>query len=263
MKESKIQDYITKSGLSCNLVFLSEVDSTNDFAKKNVISPPSVIISPFQKKGRGRLNNRWYSEPEKNITMTIVPDRIRSEKDFCIVNYYAGVVIYNVLANEYPELKVALKWPNDIMINGKKAGGILTEVVKRKDFNDSSLIIGIGLNVNQEEFPEELKSIKYKSRNPTSILLESGKQSELEDLAYKIIKEFFVFFDAIYCPERILYLWKKFSELVGKEVEFIKTDNNEAFKGKVLDIECDGAIVLLNDSGEKFKFFSGEVHLIY
>lgn len=270
MNENKLRQYLSNTGIETNLIFLPEIDSTNDFAKENLIPPPAVIISPSQKKGRGRFNHKWFSEAGKNITMTIVPEMLLQKKDLCVVNFYTGVAIFNVLKNEFPELKISLKWPNDIIINGKKCGGILTEVIKRNIQNENStsvendyLIVGIGINVNQEDFPTELKSSNFKSKNATSLFLETGKQIELEQLISKILKEFFIYYDAVLCPERILYLWKMFSGIIGKDVEFIKSDEQKTFKGKVFDVEIDGSIVLILDNKEKIRFYSGEVHLIY
>ncbi len=265
MKINKLQKYFSESGLKCNLIFLPEVDSTNDFAKDNLIQPPALIITPYQKKGRGRFSNQWFSECEKNITMTIVQDLIVEEKQMCVVNFYAGVIIYNVLKEEFPDLDITLKWQNDILINGKKTGGILTEVVRNTNSNEKNkfLSIGIGINVNQDSFPDELRNNKYKSKNATSLFLESGKCAEIESLAFKIYQKFFIYYDAVLCPERILFLWKNFSNLIGKNVEFIKSDDSKIYRGKIFDIEIDGAIIILSDTGEKFKFYSGEVHLIY
>lgn len=270
MNENKLRQYLANTGIECNLIFLSEIDSTNDFAKENLILPPAVIISPSQRKGRGRFNNKWFSDEGKNITMTIVPELLVQKKDVCVINFYTGVAIYNVLSYEFPELKISLKWPNDIIINGKKCGGILTEVVKRNIQNENStsaendyLIVGVGLNVNQENFPVELKSNKYQSKNATSLFIETGKVVGLEQLVSKILKEFFIYYDAVYCPERVLYLWKMFSGMIGKDVEFFKSDEQKTFKGNVFDIEIDGSILILLDNKEKVRFYSGEVHLIY
>ncbi len=270
MEQNKLQKYFTESCLKLNLFYLHEINSTNDFAKENPVNPPALIITDKQEKGRGRFSNFWFSAEGKNITITLVQELNIEERKICVVNFYTGIVIYNILKKLFPELHISLKWPNDIIINGKKAGGILTELIKRKipETDDSSVkaslvIIGIGINVNQDEFPEELTNNKYLSKNATSLFIESGRVSELEELIFKITKEFFVYYDAIFCSDRIIYLWKKFSGMIGKDVEFYKDNDSEIIMGKIFDIESDGAIIILLKSGEKIKMYSGEVHLIY
>lgn len=267
MKKDKLQKYIVESDLQCELIYLPEVDSTNDFAKGNINNIPALIITDYQKKGRGRFNNLWLSEAGKNITMTIVEKLIVAPRYACLVNFYTGVILYDVLINMFPSLNISLKWQNDILINGKKAGGILTELVKiynnEENLSAKNILIGIGLNVNQEKFPVELISNPYKSKNATSLFIETGKIIPLEELAYNILKQFLIFYDAMLCANKILYLWKKYSQLIDKDVEFIKSDDLRVFRGKVIDIESDGAIIILSEKEKKIKFYSGEVHLIY
>jgi BirA family biotin operon repressor/biotin-[acetyl-CoA-carboxylase] ligase len=163
-----------------NLVTLTEVDSTNNFLKQAVAnSTPlpegTVIMAEAQLAGRGQQQNKWHSQPGKNLTFSILlkPTFLAIDAQFDL-NMVVSTGIANALEN-IPGLKPQIKWPNDIYVNNGKLGGILIEnLVQGSKINNS--VIGIGLNINQEQFSAEvpnavsLKQILHKDYDLKTIL---------------------------------------------------------------------------------------------
>lgn len=146
-----------------NLITLKEVDSTNTFLKDTLSkSTPlldgTVIMAESQFAGRGQTNNSWQSEPGKNLTFSILlnPGFLRLDKQFEL-NKAISLALNDVL-NKYAAGNALIKWPNDSYIGNKKIGGMLIEnIVQGNTIRHA--IIGIGINVNQVEFPSYLKNV--------------------------------------------------------------------------------------------------------
>ncbi len=140
------------------IVKLNAIDSTNsylkDFVRKTNVENGTVIIADFQTNGKGQNDNKWISDKGKNLTFSVLVkfESLEVEKQFYL-NYVVSIALYNVLKNYISE-KLTVKWPNDIMSGNQKICGILIESTIKKS-NVKNSIIGVGLNVNQDIFPEE------------------------------------------------------------------------------------------------------------
>lgn len=146
-----------------NLITLNEVDSTNTFLKDAVSkSTPlldgTVILAEKQFAGRGQAENSWQSEPGKNLTFSILLNSFFLPVDRQFELNKAISIALNDVLKKYFLHSAFIKWPNDLYIGNKKIGGMLIEnIVQGNKIRHA--IIGIGLNVNQEDFPANLKNI--------------------------------------------------------------------------------------------------------
>ncbi len=149
-------------------------------AHSSVLENFTVIVAKKQTKGRGQMGTSWLSEANKNLLCSVFV-RFNSfpTTHKVLVNYAVSIAIVNVL-NSYKIPKVTIKWPNDILSSNKKLCGILVENVMQKDEIKSS-IIGVGLNVNQLNFPTNF--------NATSLLKETQTEVDLDELLNKLITE--------------------------------------------------------------------------
>ncbi|MCW3118382.1 MAG: biotin--[acetyl-CoA-carboxylase] ligase [Chitinophagaceae bacterium] len=144
------------------IVELSKIDSTNNYLKKELsksapLSEGTVILADHQYAGRGQINNIWEAEAGKNLTFSILlcPSFLAPEKQF-ILNKAISIAINDVLSGIIGS-GVKIKWPNDIYVNDSKLGGILIEnVIQGKKWKYA--IVGIGLNINQINFPDHLNN---------------------------------------------------------------------------------------------------------
>jgi BirA family biotin operon repressor/biotin-[acetyl-CoA-carboxylase] ligase len=166
-----------------NTIFLTEVESTNNYANQLVLSKAAehgtVVLAQHQIKGKGQQGNRWESESGKNLLASIVlfPNFLFAGKQFYL-SKIASLAIVDFLKTE--TIEISIKWPNDIYVKNKKIAGILIENTV-KGQNISSAIIGIGLNLNQEKFVSD-------APNPASLMQFSGKDYDIEMVA-EIISE--------------------------------------------------------------------------
>jgi len=166
------------------IIKLNAIDSTNSFLKEmahsSVLDNFTVLVTKDQTKGRGQMGTSWISEANKNLLCSVF---VRFDSfpisHQVLVNYAVSNALVNVL-NAYKLPNVMIKWPNDILSSNKKICGILVENVMQREEIKSS-IIGIGLNVNQLNFPTNF--------NATSILKELDIEVDLDELLVNLINE--------------------------------------------------------------------------
>lgn len=247
-----------KDGNLKEVIYFEELDSTNLYAKNNDLVSDTIVIAGNQTKGRGRLNHNWFSSPYKNLTFTLVKEIEIEPSKAHIINFYAAIIIHSVIKNvmNHNNFRIFLKWPNDIILNEKKVAGILTEThdisSDRKKF-----FIGIGMNVNQKDFPEELKE------KATSLFCETGFVYEPDAILKKIIDYFYQFFELLNKPEEIIQIWRQFTFPAGKSVSFKVSEDKEIKRAILYGYDEMGAILLKNQFGEVEKHYSGEISFIY
>ncbi|MEE8478489.1 MAG: biotin--[acetyl-CoA-carboxylase] ligase [Candidatus Neomarinimicrobiota bacterium] len=232
--------------------YYRKIDSTNtkawELISKNTPNG-TVIISDNQLKGRGRQSNKWISIPGKSLTFSIImyPNYIPNQIN--LYSLFTGLAIIDCLTEN--NIQAQLKWPNDILINVKKVGGILCES-KISGGVIKSLVIGIGLNVNENitELPESLR------KNTTSLMIENGIQYQLEILLANILNHL----EHRIKNQNETYLqivdWEKYCAHLGQKVTF-HTGNEIVtgiFKGLT---ETGQAIITINN--KEVNFDSGEI----
>ena len=172
-----------------DIIWLERVDSTNDEARRHIseIDNLSVVSALEQTKGRGQRGNRWSSQPGENLTFSLVVKdfRIKANEQSAI-SQATALSLVDLLSRH--EIKARIKWPNDIYTGDEKICGILIENSLKGSEIDWS-IIGIGLNVNQTAFPEDLP-------NPTSMKLCTGNSNPYN--TREILEEFMGLFTGYY-----------------------------------------------------------------
>ena len=234
------------------IIKLNAIDSTNSFLKELALSTTlencTVVVAKEQKKGRGQQDSNWISEPLKNLTISAyfcnIDLEISNQK---YLNFAVSLAIFDVLSNQKTK-DLSIKWPNDILSANKKICGILIEnTVKGRKIKNS--IIGIGLNVNQEKFPDSLKNV-------TSLKKITNKEFDLELLLVEIIEK---------TEERLKMLsLKKYTNLetdylnvlYKKNIPTMFKDSNDVlFMGKITGISFSGnlQIALEDETVKEFK----------
>jgi BirA family biotin operon repressor/biotin-[acetyl-CoA-carboxylase] ligase len=154
---------------------LNEVDSTNNYSKKvETPIPGTVVLAEEQKAGKGQHNKVWTTEPGKNLTFSIIFTPSQADR-ITLLTLACASAIQDVVYKYLDDYSIDLKWPNDVMCDGRKIAGLLTEVIYNGNKVDR-IIVGIGLNVNQVNFDENLKEIA------TSLKSCTGKDFSCEKL---------------------------------------------------------------------------------
>jgi len=247
-----------KEGNIKEFLYFEELDSTNLYSKRKDLGSDTIVITGHQTKGRGRLNHNWVSSPYKNLTFTLIKEIDIESSKAHIINFYVATVLYSVIKNiiDSKNYTLFLKWPNDIILNGKKVAGILTETNDiahgRKKF-----FIGVGINVKKQIFSDEL------SEKATSISNETNLDYELDIILKKIIDYFYQFFELLNSPEEIIDIWRQFAFAPGKPVSFRVSEDKEIKRAVIYGYDELGAILLKKQTGEIEKHYSGEISFIY
>lgn len=233
-----------------------EIDSTNTEMKRRIDALPdfTVIAALNQTAGRGQRGNTWYVQEGKNLTFSLFlkfqPGELEVVDNF-LLSEATALAMIDYLRGE--DIKCKIKWPNDIYFKNKKICGILIEnTLSGKDLSNS--IIGIGLNVNQKDFPAGLI-------NPISMSLITDKEYSLKDELVKVSD----------CLSSRLTL--PFSEGMSKEYEdslyrkdelheYSDCASGEHFKGKIIGIAPDGKLSVETEKGEVKRFAFKEISYI-
>lgn len=236
--------------------YLDIISSTNIAAKKNAIAGAaggSLVVAEEQNGGKGRLGRIWYSPPGLGIYCSIILRPSIAPSEAPPVTMLAAVAVAKAI-EEVCDLKVGIKWPNDIMVKEKKLCGILTEMNAEME-RIHYLIVGMGLNVNTEVFPDELKNIV------TSIKLETGMQISRVSLLQELLYQFEQLYDAWIAEgfHPILVQWKKRCITLHRKVQMIS--NRETLEGWAEDVDDSGALLLRLPDGSVKHLFFGEVSL--
>jgi BirA family biotin operon repressor/biotin-[acetyl-CoA-carboxylase] ligase len=234
-----------------NLIFTKETDSTNNLLRKLIAEKDlpefTVLQTDFQTAGKGQSGNKWQSERGKNLLCSILlkPENILAAEQF-IISQMTGNAIKNTL-NKFAD-GFSVKWPNDIYLNDQKICGILIE----NDLTGNKIknsIIGIGLNINQIQFPEKLP-------NPVSLKTVTGKSL----LRKKIMENIVQNLKRQYLPQNFTGIRAEYFENLYRRNEFFNyQSNNKIFRAKIIAVKNDGKLILATAEGEKKEFYFKEV----
>lgn len=252
-----IPEYIyklIKDKVSLEIVYLDSVDSTNDYAKRNIArfnKKETLIITDNQTSGRGRFDRKWISTKGKDLTFTfIIHPNVDIGKfyHFTIISALSVFDSIIPLLNENQLGRLKIKWPNDIYYDENKLCGILSEIIS-EEARINSLIIGIGLNVNSSKNTEGAISL-------SGII---GEKVERHKILAEIIIQFQEYLSEYWRGEfkYIFNKWKKNLKNLGNFVNF--SSGGSVIHGKFLDVNEDGSIVIEDNEG-KHCLYAGEFY---
>jgi BirA family transcriptional regulator, biotin operon repressor / biotin---[acetyl-CoA-carboxylase] ligase len=241
-----------------NLITIQHVDSTNNLlkelaSKSKPVPEGTVIMAESQYAGRGQQQNRWYSEPGKNLTFSLLlkPVFLPVTQQFDLTRAISLGVI-NALEPFLGE-KLRIKWPNDIYYGDQKLGGILVENALQGNQIKNS-VIGIGLNINQDIFPPEipnavsLKQILHRDYDLKLILSEICKNIEAAYLGLKSGRYDTVRNAYIQCLYRL------------NEEKYYRSEGR-VFEGRITGVTDEGLLLMIAD-GEEHKYNLKEIEFL-
>jgi len=258
---AKITEKLQTKVIGHTLYYLDTIDSTNSECRRRSASENEgmVILSEQQTAGKGRMGRIWVSPEGKGIWMSLLLKPTLPSDMIPQLTLIGAAALCLAVEKIETNLKnkVTIKWPNDIVIQGKKVGGILTEM-QMSGGKVESVVLGIGLNVNllSTDFPEPLTSLA------TSLFLETGKTIQREALVAEILNSFeklYVQFLEEGNLGKSLAICRQRSSVIGKTVQLLeKGVENQA---EVLDLGPRGELIVKWDNGEITPIVSGEVSL--
>lgn len=208
------------------------VGSTNDvahrFAKDGARSG-TIILAEFQTAGRGRNAGKWISQKGENLTASVILRPTMPLEKLTYLSLLTSLSIAQAVEDVVGK-RAEIKWPNDVLIRRKKVAGVLVETSAQAGAVDY-VVVGIGLNVNQAQFPDDL------AQQATSLFLENGIVYDSTTLFVSLMR----FLDANYArfesgnTESILSMWRGYCDMLGKHITFYQGDSKR--EGIALDID--------------------------
>ena len=234
---------LTTKHIAKEVIYYTNIDSTNDelwlLCKKKInTNRKFIVITDNQKQGRGRGANEWFSKPGQSITCSFLFKNIFSSKQFNLNAILIPVAIIKGI-HKFTSISLGIKWPNDIMYNNKKLGGILIE--SQIIGNQIFLNIGIGLNINEcsQDFPDTL------SNTAISLREIAGHPIQREPLLACILNELDNMLDDI-DTTFLINTWIDNCIHINKQVSFSK--NNKPINGVFKTINEFGQAVINNNN---------------
>jgi BirA family transcriptional regulator, biotin operon repressor / biotin---[acetyl-CoA-carboxylase] ligase len=254
-----IQAHLTGRGRLPNLVTLDKVDSTNTEAERHLAAgtrTPLVILAREQTQGRGRRGRTWYSPAAGNLYSSFVfrpnlePARLQ---DFTL---WMGLNVCELVAN-FCKIEPGLKWPNDLLVNGRKAGGMLTEARVDSD-QVHDLVFGLGLNLNAkiEDLPREVQKTAISLADAAGTPLDVNRFAAA--LISRVLTAYGRFVENDYRP-KFAELWQKFDLIRGQEITVTQGDRQVG--GTATGIDDEGSLIVRTTAGKTERFRAGEVTL--
>lgn len=237
------------------IIYYDEIDSTNTRINKLAklgACEGTVVWADHQTAGKGRRGRRWESPAGTNLYFSILlrPD-IEPEK----APMLTLVMAYSVakVITEQERLSVQIKWPNDLILSKKKICGILTEMtLSAREIEH--VTVGIGINVNTTEFPEELQD------KATSLYLEKGSLVDRGKLLHRILEEFQKQYQRFLGIQDLSFLLNEYNQmLINKNREVLVLEPGWKYQAKALGINQKGELLVRKDDGSEEAVFAGEV----
>jgi len=252
-----------KSGLQTTcfgqeIHYYHEVSSTNTVAKTAAAAGApegTVIIAETQQAGKGRLGRAWYSPADSGIWLSIILRPRLEPRDAPQLTFLTAVAAVRAI-KEVAGCTVQIKWPNDLLIAGRKLAGIFTEMSSELGLINY-LVIGIGINVNlaTAALPADLKE------TATSLQRETGQKQDRARLVQQLLLEMEHLYHELQTEgfARIREEWLSYTQLIGRWVKV--TSLKGELEGKVVDISADGALILALADGTRQTIVAGDVSL--
>lgn len=239
------------------LLRINKLDSTNNYAtsllSKNKPSEGTVISAWAQEQGKGQIGRTWLTEPGKNLTFSIIfYPRFLAAKEQFILNQAIALGVFDYVKQICPNSKV--KWPNDIYVNDKKICGILIQNTL-SGAHIQTAIVGIGLNVNQQNFPENLP-------NPTSLRLETGQTFDRDQILESVCERIETRYLQVKANNYTLIHQEYLENLYRfQEEALFEYPEGATFSGKIVGISETGKLMIDHQKGTE-SFDVREVRFI-
>jgi len=237
------------------LLKFDRLKSTNEWAMEHLdfCRNGDVVWAVRQTTGRGRLSRSWLAPDDRGLTLSVVMTGLKQDETVPVLGQIAALAVRDTL-EEY-SIYGRLKWPNDVLVNGRKIAGILAEV----DFDRNSVVLGIGVNVNMSE--DDMESARL-ARSATSMLIEGGRAFDIDSVRECFISELeraveYVVLDG---TSHVADVWARYDWLAGCMVEIRGTMGTA--RGKYAGLDGRGRLRVIDGQGRERVFWAGDVEKI-
>lgn len=255
MTEAEIKSLMHTEWVAKEVLYFDTIDSTNtkaqELAEKGYPSG-TLVVADKQESGKGRRGRSWVSPSGTGIFMTLMIKPDINPNNASMLTLVAALAVAKAITSVTGE-EALIKWPNDIVVNGKKVCGILTEMNAQFDYINH-IVVGIGINVHNESFPEEI------SQMASSLMIEAGgKRFHRAQIIAETMSYFEQYYDTFLKTQDLSALVREYDELLVNRNKSVRVlDLKEPFDGKAMGITPKGELIV--DTWESRKLVSsGEV----
>lgn len=256
MSPSAVREHLRTRRFGCELHCFAEVDSTNTVARdlaRRGAAEGTVVIADAQTRGRGRLGRSWVSPRGRNLYLSLVVRPNLPDAFVPRLGIAAGVAVCEAVREWCP---ATIKWPNDVLVAGRKVAGLLIEA--ESEGPSRFLILGIGVNLNADatDFPPELRDKAGSIRMATAALVDRQRfaarlLTRLEERLDQLRRQGFA---------PIAAAWQTLSDMIGAEITVDEPSGRVS--GVVLGLDDDGALRLRLRSGSEHRVVAGDVTIV-
>lgn len=255
MTEAEIKSLMHTDWVAKEVLYFDTIDSTNtkaqELAEKGYQSG-TLVVADKQDSGKGRRGRSWVSPSGTGIFMTLMIKPDINPNNASMLTLVAALAVAKAITSVTGE-EALIKWPNDIVVNGKKVCGILTEMNAQFDYINH-IVVGIGINVHNESFPEEI------SQMASSLMIEAGgKRFHRAQIIAETMSYFEQYYDTFLKTQDLSALVREYDKLLVNRNKSVRVlDPKEPFDGKAMGITPKGELIV--DTWESRKLVSsGEV----
>jgi len=252
---SLVRPELGESATGHRIVHYFRADSTNTIALRMASEGAehgTVVVAEEQTAGRGRFGRAWYSEKSSGIYMSVLLRPPLAPSAAPVITLMAGVAAHAAVERS-AGVAADIRWPNDLLLNGKKTCGILTEMSAEVD-RLHAVVIGIGINVNHRQIPEELRSIA------TSLRLETGRVHSRVQLLAALLKELDHYYQLLVQEgaAAIVSRWSALSTFARGKRIVVRRPTGE-FQATTAGLESTGALRVRYADGHEEPLVAGEI----
>ncbi len=228
-----------------DVISLDKIESTNDAARRKFDEGASeglAVFAEHQTRGRGRLGREWTSPPRSGLLMSVILTPGLKHERLSVLTTMAAVAVSEAI-QEMASVPAMIRWPNDIMLRGRKLGGILVE--GWANAGSPAFVLGIGLNINlaEEQFPAGLRPIA------TSLSIETGRTLDRIEIARGLLRSLDRWYGEMRAGHDALISqhWRQRSSTLGQRITIV--ENGQRYTGRALDISLQEGLILQLDRG--------------
>ena len=254
MNEMQIREHLHAKWIGNTIIYEEKMDSTNIRAKRlgeQNAENGTVVVTQYQTAGRGRRGNTWISPVGNCYFSLLLRPEILAERASMLTLVTALALAKTI--RQVTDLETMIKWPNDIVVNGKKLCGILTESSTDLE-NIHYVVVGIGINCNQTEFSKEIAEMA------TSIRLETGIEVNRSKLLGTFLSMFETYYETFLETEDLSKMLEDYNNLLvnrGREVKIIEKEKERILTA--VGIDENGGLLVEDKQGKQETIISGEV----
>jgi len=255
MKIADLKAQIKSKEMGCKIHYIEEVTSTNTVAKELAMGDEptgTLVVTDFQSQGKGRRGRAWVAPKGKDIFMSLLLHPAIEPMQASMITLVMGLSVAQAV-KESLSINSQIKWPNDVVVNGKKICGILTEMSASINGVDY-VVIGTGINCNTRKFVGEGLI------HATSLALENGEEVARERLLAKVLMAFETNYNKFLETKDLTNLQIKYNQmLANKDREVVISGSEADYVGVARGINERGELLVEDENGEVKAVFTGEV----